>query len=228
VTEPATTANETPVFFPAGDQTLFGVLTRPTSEPNGRVVVFLAGGGHTFLHRRVAVRLSRRVAEMGFHGFRFDYHGVGDSSGEVTGYRLDRPFVDDLMGAVRWLRAQGFNDFIVVGSCFGARTALAAAPQIEGLERLVLLNLHVRNIKRGEGAVTVPETWSRMDVIRRVSRADVLRSISDREKRRSYRATLFDYGRVEMRRLGARIFPSRSDGIASRLLLDSLARVVEM
>lgn len=228
MTGPATSSHEKPVFLPAGGQSLLGILTSPTSEPNGRVVIFLAGGGHAFLYRRIAVRLSRRLAAWGFHGFRFDYHGLGDSSGETTLLRLDEPFVEDLRGAIQWLRAQGFERFIIVAHCFGARTALACAPEIEGLERLLLVDLQVRDLEQGEAALKVPDTTTYLEIARRAARPDVLRRLLDARNRRFYRTYLQKRWGVEIARLRARAFPSRSQGIASRLLLDLLARVIEV
>jgi dienelactone hydrolase len=74
------------------------------------------------------VRLARAVARAGHVSFRFDYHGVGESTGATPVARRDAPFLDDLDAAFDWLRTQGCRRFLVVGSCFGAQTALLAVP----------------------------------------------------------------------------------------------------
>ncbi|MDP8957906.1 MAG: alpha/beta fold hydrolase, partial [Actinomycetota bacterium] len=134
-------SEEIPVFFPAGGETLFGILTRPVGEPKGVGVVLLAVRA-TFHRNRVAVLLARRLAGLGFHVLRFDYHGLADSSGTAT-FHLDQPFVEDVEGAVRRMRQEGVERFVLVGQCFGARTALAAAARLDGIAGVVLVALPV-------------------------------------------------------------------------------------
>lgn len=141
----ATSRHERPMFFPAGGETLFGIHTRPSGEPLGIGVILLAVKA-TYYRNRLAVRLARDLAAEGFDVFRFDYHGVGESTGSAV-FHLDRPFVDDLLGAVAWARAEGLTRFIVLGQCFGARTALAAAARIEGLLGLVCVAMPFRDGK---------------------------------------------------------------------------------
>jgi len=132
---------ETPVFFPAEGENLLGVLTCPTGAAAGVSVTMLAGAWYgTAIHRnRLFVRLARRLAaEAGCHGFRVDYHGAGESTG-VSHLGLDDPFPGDLVGAVRCLKRRDIRRHMVVGACLGSRTALAAAPDIFGLEGVVLL-----------------------------------------------------------------------------------------
>jgi pimeloyl-ACP methyl ester carboxylesterase len=150
----ATTAEEMPVFFLAGAESLFGVLTRPRGEPRGVGAVILPGGGfHTGAHvNRLSVRLSRRLAGAGYHALRVDYHGVGESSGHLRGYRLDAPFVDDVKAAVSWLRdRESIRRFILVGGCFGGRTGLAAAARIPGVEGAIALTAPLVDLRMGEG-----------------------------------------------------------------------------
>lgn len=144
---------DAPFFFPAGEEMLFGVLTRPTGEANGTTVTMLTGGGYlTSTHRnRMYVRLSRRLAALGYHTLRFDYHGTGESTGSARQFHIDEPFVEDLAGAIGWLEGQGLSRHVLVGSCFGSRTALACSPQIPGLERLVLLSPPARDVRYVEG-----------------------------------------------------------------------------
>jgi dienelactone hydrolase/acyl carrier protein len=154
-----TAYNDHPVFFPAGDDDLFGILTSPCVEGNGTAVTMLTGGGYvTSMHRnRTYVRLSRRLAELGYHGLRFDYHGTGESGGTADRFELHRPFVGDLEAALAWLRGQGIDRHVLVGSCFGSRTALACAPGLAGLAGVVLLSPPARDLRyvEREGAAQV-------------------------------------------------------------------------
>jgi pimeloyl-ACP methyl ester carboxylesterase len=136
----ATTLEERPVYFSAGGEDLFGIITEPTTTPNGVGLVLLSGGAVPAASRnRVWVRVARQVAALGYHTLRFDYHGVGESTGVCDQYRLDRPFVDDVLGAVRCLEEHGVEEVILVGECFGARTALASVAQISNLRGIAVL-----------------------------------------------------------------------------------------
>lgn len=128
-------------FFPAAGEMLFGALTRPRRPRSDVVVTMLTGGGYiTSTHRnRLNVRLARRVASAGYNAFRFDYHGTGESGGTAESFYLDSPFVDDLRGAISWLESQGLSRHVLVGTAFGARTALVAAPAMSGVEGVVLI-----------------------------------------------------------------------------------------
>jgi hypothetical protein len=149
----AATGPEVAGFFRVGSDRLFGVLTRPREPATGTAVVVASGGGHhTSAHiNRLGARLSRQVASSGHMGVRFDYHGVGESTGDLTEYRLAEPFVEDLRGAIAWARQEGAHDIVLVGLCFGARTALAAARNDAGVRGLVLVSLPLLDLRQGEG-----------------------------------------------------------------------------
>jgi pimeloyl-ACP methyl ester carboxylesterase len=132
----ADSRSEEPIFFASGSERLFGVVTAPTAEANGVGVVLMTARG-TYQRNRLSVRLARQLARHGYHVLRFDFRGVGESSGEAD-FELDRPLIDDVRGAVSVLEARGLERFILVGSCFGARSALAAAKDVGALAGLVL------------------------------------------------------------------------------------------
>jgi pimeloyl-ACP methyl ester carboxylesterase len=184
----ADVSGETPVFFPAGQDTLFGVLARP-AEPTGTAVIALpdAGGPASINRNRWWVRLSRRLAAHGCHVLRFDYHGMGESTGVVRRFRLDEPFVDDLLGAVRCSTDHDVERFILVGSCFGARTALSAAGEIPRLDGVVLISVGLRDLEKGEAAATrrVHE-WRMKDYAVRGFHPRVLRGLFSQRRRRGY------------------------------------------
>lgn len=144
--------DERPIFFPAAREMLFGVLSMPGGGDGRPGVVMLGGGGTTPTatgRNRFYVSLCRRLASVGYPTLRFDYHGLGDSTGRAE-FRLDRPFVDDLHGAVATFRRSGVENYVLVGMCFGARTALAGAPGLRKLAGLVLLAPPVRDYALSE------------------------------------------------------------------------------
>lgn len=133
----ATAAEEEPVFLPVGEEVVFGIFTRPTVPAVGTAVIVLPGPGIASMinRNRVGVRLCRRLAAMGYHTLRIDYQGTGESTGMGRAANLDKPFTDDLEGAMRWLEGQGLSRFVVVGTCYGAWTALMGAwriPRVQG------------------------------------------------------------------------------------------------
>jgi pimeloyl-ACP methyl ester carboxylesterase len=157
VIDAATSANEKPIFFPGGGvDELFGIYAGPTGDPLDVAVVFVSGGGPggSLVRNRLWVRLCRTLPAFGYHTFRFDWHGVGDSTGTVDRFLLSRPFTEDLLGAIHWLHRQGLSRFIVVGSCFGGRTALSAAPSVSGLEGIFVTSLPFKDYPSGR--VTSP------------------------------------------------------------------------
>ena len=179
---------EIPVFFPAGGETLFGILTEP-HDPIGAAAILLRGGGQGPCSERnqIDARLCRRLSEDGFHAFRFDYHGVGESTGAVERFRLDEPFEEDVEAAINWLRGRGIERFILIGGCFGARTALACAARVPGLEGLVLKALPVRDKEKDETGTwpLVPDrtVWQYAS---RAFRPHVVRALFSATKRRGY------------------------------------------
>jgi pimeloyl-ACP methyl ester carboxylesterase len=186
---PMTSRDELPVFFPARDNELFGILTEPTSEPKRVGVIILSGGGTPLSTNvnRLSVQFCRRIAACGFHAFRFDYHGVGESSGSVDRFDLAAPFVADLEHALRYLRAYGLERFVLVGSCFGARTVLTAAPNIEGVVGVVLISPPIRDFEMGERIVTRMATELTLgELARRALSVKGLSGLLKADRRRTY------------------------------------------
>jgi alpha/beta superfamily hydrolase len=186
---PATSRQETPLFFAAGEDVLFGILTSPTADARGVAVVVAAGGG-TPLSTSVnglSVRLCRGISRYGFHAFRFDYHGVGESTGTLDRFHLGEPYVRDLAAAVECLRDQGIRRYVLLGSCFGARTALATAPSTEGLEGVILISPPTRDFEMGERISTrMAAELGIGEYVRRAMTRRALAGLLQRDRRRAY------------------------------------------
>lgn len=163
---------------------MLAVLTQPTVEPNGRAAVFVpAGGGLPWVNRdRFPVLPCRRVAELGYHAVRFDFRGSGESTGTVERYSLDRLFTAEVDAVVGLVRRLGIERLMLVGFCYGARTALAAAEEMEGLERLVLISEPVYH----DAAARYADRWSGGEYVRRAFRIPALRGLLRADDRRRY------------------------------------------
>lgn len=165
-------------YFPCDGVDLAGILSVP-AEPNGLAVLLPWGSGAypSSGRNRVRTYLTRSLASGGFHAFRFDKPGVGESEGEYELPDLSAPQTAEVLAAAEWLRRRGLTRLAIVGNCFGGWSSLMAAPSIIGLEAMVALNSPVR---RDHGEVQAEhESWRwwlrklRQVRLRRLLRPDV-------------------------------------------------------
>lgn len=150
-----TTFEEFPVFVPMADDRLCAVVCAPAGEMRDIGVVLLTGGNYTRAHRnRMWVHAARALAERGFPSIRLDYHGVGDSTGNAL-FDLEVPFDADAVAAARFLgRATGVSRLVLVATCFGGKTAIAAAAQLPEAIATTVFPLPVM-VPRRRGRITM-------------------------------------------------------------------------
>ncbi|MDP8959195.1 MAG: lysophospholipase [Actinomycetota bacterium] len=184
------TSTSVPVFFPAGGDMLFGIMTLPQGRSNGYGVI-VQPGLLTFHRNRVYGRLAERLASRGFSVLRFDNHGRGESSGTRESYHLDRPFVGDLEGAVRYLREQGVQRLILVGHCAQARGALALAPRLTDVVGVVCAAVPV-----GDTSARLARDLTAGDFIRRALHPRTLRRLLRPSLAQVYLRHLWAKGRM--------------------------------
>lgn len=115
--------SETPQFIPCGGERMLGILALP-AVPADIGIVLVVGGPQTRVgsHRQF-VLLSRRLAASGYAVLRFDYRGMGDSSGEQRGFEQ----VDEDIGAALdalQVTAPSVRRFVLWGLCDAASAAL--------------------------------------------------------------------------------------------------------
>jgi alpha/beta superfamily hydrolase len=184
-----TTVDETPFFVRAGDEDVFAILTEPTEAPRGIAAIVLTGGAFVGAtnRNRVSVRIARDLASRGFHAVRMDYHGVGDSTGDIDTYLLERPFTADLLSVVHHLESRGLDRFVLVGTtCFGARTALAGAAQMDGVLGAALMSIPLRDYPNARN----PDETSTRDYVASLFTRRRLQALKDPAKRRQYAAAV--------------------------------------
>lgn len=87
------------VQFACAGETLIGVVTRP-DQPSRVGILVLVGGPQVRVgsHRQFLL-LSRHLASHGYAAMRFDFRGMGDSSGEFPGFEGLAPDIDTALGA---------------------------------------------------------------------------------------------------------------------------------
>jgi dienelactone hydrolase len=163
---------EAVVFGP--EENLVGVLTRP-AEPGAAlpaVICLNAGVIHRVGPHRMHVLLGRRLAARGFHAFRLDLSGIGDSRALSGTTAFRERAVADARAAMDMLAERvGAQRFVLFGLCSGADNGVAAALADERVVGLVLLDPYTYVTRRAQarkllarvrklGAVRPVLTWA--------------------------------------------------------------------
>ena len=88
---------------------------------------------------RVATRVSRYLAEAGCGVLRFDFTGLGDSTGDFANTNFSSN-VQDLLCASQALAKQYAAPRLLIGHSLGGTAVLAAAPQLKDVQAVVTIN----------------------------------------------------------------------------------------
>lgn len=137
---------EKAILFGCAGESLVGILARPAEPLDSGVVVIVGGPQYRAGSHRQFVLLSRALAAAGHAVLRFDYRGMGDSTGELHNFENISP---DIKSAINALQAAvpGLRDVVLWGLCDGASAALlyCHAAQDSRVRGLCLLNPWVRS-----------------------------------------------------------------------------------
>lgn len=174
---------EHPVYFESESGPLFGVVSTPVAP--GSNVVICNGGWHAGASKanRLVVRLARRLADAGNAVVRFDWHGAGESPGHIDFFALGQPFGEQVTSASHVLSEANDLPTSLVGICFGARSALSAAPSIDQLEAVVLVSFPLPTARAKVARVS---NISSRDALRQALRPSVVRGWLSPASRRVY------------------------------------------
>jgi len=128
-----------PFFFPVGDRRLFGVYHAPEERARDCGVVLCYPAGHEYLRcHRGFLDLAKRLARAGFPVLRFDYHGCGDSPGEIDEASLET-WVDDVCAAAIHMRGRSrASRLCLVGLRLGANLAMTAGARLSGVDLMAV------------------------------------------------------------------------------------------
>lgn len=128
-----------PLYFPGGKGNLYACHHLPGGPARGEAVLLCAPAGHEYGRSHRALRqLAAQFAKAGYHAFRFDYYGTGDSAGL---YEDADPAVwrDDVLAAIELCRQRaGVAAVGLAGARLGASLALRAAHGRRDVPWLVL------------------------------------------------------------------------------------------
>lgn len=137
---------EQPLVIPCAGDEMIGILARPAGDSPVGVVIVVGGPQYRAGSHRHFVFLARTLAAGGYPVLRFDFRGMGDSSGAQRSFE---EVGDDIGAAIdALLRAcPGMERVVLWGLCDGASAALlyrhqTRDPRVEGL---VLVNPWVRS-----------------------------------------------------------------------------------
>jgi exosortase A-associated hydrolase 1 len=137
---------EEAITFACEGHTLLGIVTRPEVPAQVGLVVIVGGPQYRVGSHRQFVQLARSAAQAGYAVLRFDYRGMGDSTGEQRDFLAVE---SDIAAAIDALcaTAPSVQRVALWGLCDGASAALlyCGATGDARVQGLCLLNPWVRS-----------------------------------------------------------------------------------
>ena len=134
------------VVFPCGGESLVGVASKPEVPGAAGLLVIVGGPQYRAGSHRPFVALARRAAAAGVTALRFDYRGMGDSSGAPVGFEGADEDVGAAIDALT-RHSPSVRRIYLWGLCDGASAALMYLQRIGDprLAGVCILNPWVRS-----------------------------------------------------------------------------------
>jgi len=135
---------ERPLLFDCEGERLIGILAHGAQRRDCGVLIVVGGPQYRVGSHRQFVLLARRLAAAGYSSLRFDYRGMGDSSGAMRDFQAT---ASDLATAVQAYLAAAphVRRIVLLGLCDAASAALMHGAQLPQVAGMVLLNPWVRS-----------------------------------------------------------------------------------
>jgi len=162
--------DELALAFACEGETLYGVLSAPAAPAARGVLIVVGGPQYRAGSHRQFTLLARALARQGIPAMRFDYRGMGDSSGALRNFEHVQA---DLRAAVDqfFAASPGLQEVVLWGLCDAASASLFYARDDARVRGLVLLNPWVRT-PQGAAKATLkhyyrqrllsPELWRKL------------------------------------------------------------------
>jgi uncharacterized protein len=131
------------LVFQCGGESLVGVLSVPEAPITHGVLIVVGGPQYRAGSHRQFTLLARDLAQSAIASLRFDYRGMGDSSGQA---RTFESVGEDIGRAIDRLLASvpGLRDVAIWGLCDAASAALSYAHRDPRVSGVALVNPWVR------------------------------------------------------------------------------------
>lgn len=137
---------EDALLFPVAGEQLLGIVARPELPADCGVLIIVGGPQYRVGSHRQFLLLARRLAAEGYPSLRFDYRGMGDSSGTLREFEY---VSDDIAAAIDVFQqaCPRLRRIVLWGLCDAASAALlyVQASRDARVAGLVLLNPWVRS-----------------------------------------------------------------------------------
>lgn len=136
--------DEQALSFACGSEQLIGILHPGAPDAARGVLVVVGGPQYRAGSHRQFTLLARSLAARGIPVLRFDYRGLGDSTGAARDFSAVQEDLAAAIDAFQQAQPQ-LREVVLWGLCDGAAAALMYGPQDQRVAGLVLLNPWARS-----------------------------------------------------------------------------------
>ncbi|MDO8348516.1 MAG: hydrolase 1, exosortase A system-associated [Rugosibacter sp.] len=115
--------NERPAIFDCAGERLIGVIAQPAKPADTGVLIMVGGRQYRAGSHRQFVLLARRLASADFSSLRFDFRGMGDSSGAAQSFEMADADIAAALAAFR-VQCPHIKRVVLWGLCDAATAAV--------------------------------------------------------------------------------------------------------
>lgn len=115
--------NERPVIFDCTGERLVGVIAQPAEPADTGVLIMVGGRQYRAGSHRQFVLLARRLASAGFSSLRFDFRGMGDSTGAAQSFEMADADIAAALAVFR-IQCPHIKRVVLWGLCDAATAAV--------------------------------------------------------------------------------------------------------
>ncbi|OGH28218.1 MAG: hypothetical protein A3E12_00595 [Candidatus Levybacteria bacterium RIFCSPHIGHO2_12_FULL_39_9] len=132
---------EEKVFFDTSDGLkLCGILSTPKQKTDKCIILCHGIGNVDKEEDGVFTQLAKKLTDVGFAVFRFDFRGQGESEGKSIDMTITKE-MEDLESAIKFLQEKEYREFGILGASFGGgAVSLFTSKHSELVKALVLWN----------------------------------------------------------------------------------------